>query len=90
MPEMGMLEKLLPQAPGLVVAVLLAWMFLQYMRTREQTFNDVMKEIHNENIEARSKTRQALDACTRAMSENSVVCAQQTRMIEKLLDRLGG
>lgn len=88
MNELGLLKELLPQAPGLVVAVILAWMFLTYMKTREQAFNTTVKEIHKDNVEARFKTQVALDACTKALTENSMVGTRQTAMIEKMLDRM--
>ena len=88
MPEITVLKELIPQAPGLVVAVILAWMFLGYMKLRESAFNAVVVDIHRENIEARERMQHSLEICTRALAENSAVSLRQTSMMEKMLDRI--
>ena len=88
MPEITVLKELVPQAPGLVVAVILAWMFLAYMKTREAAFNGIVVDIHRENIEARERMQLSIEACTRALAENSAVSLRQTTMMEKMLERI--
>jgi plasmid stabilization system protein ParE len=63
-------------------------MFLGYMKVRETSFNAIVVDIHKETLDARARMQSSLEACTRALAENSMVSLRQTAMIEKMLDRI--
>lgn len=51
------------QSPGLVTAIVLAWMFMKHLTKRQ----DFEKEMHDEHLDERSQARQAAQENGRAL-----------------------
>lgn len=71
------LVKILPQAPPLVVMVVLVWVFLRAMEKRDLLFTNTMRSLHGEHLEAREASREAI-------KENAVNTKENTSALNKL------
>jgi ABC-type nickel/cobalt efflux system permease component RcnA len=72
-----LLEKLLTNGSPLVVLVLVVWMFLRYLQSSREKDSEMMKEMHNQHIEARETSRLAL-------KENAEVTRANTHALQEL------
>jgi hypothetical protein len=69
--SMELIEKLALQVPSLVVLVIVVWLFLRYMNQQRKDFSNLIGRLHEDHLDARKLTREALADNTEAMREIS-------------------
>lgn len=82
----------LAQAPALTVLVILVYLFLAYLKSAQSTLKDLfnssqafIREMHQEHLDARVQSRDAIHANTEALSRNTVAMTEMKDSVARQL-----
>lgn len=67
-----LISSLLLNGSPLVVLVIVVWLFLKHMAAGSKDLQDLLRQFHGDHILARKETKEAVDANTSAMTENTI------------------
>lgn len=83
--------KLIEQSPGVAGVVIVAWLFIRFLKSERRIVMKAIIDMHQEHIEARRLTRDAIDRNNERLTENIRVTqhnSDQLEMLSKAVDRL--
>lgn len=88
MHELTWLKELVPQAPGIVAAVVIVAFFLRYLGQRDVWLKETLETIHADHMDSRRKSHELIEKCSGALMQNSRACDELVKVNEKMTDLL--
>lgn len=83
-----LLKEAAKQAPALALMVVVVWMFIKHLASRDASMRDGYKTMFNEHLDARNESREVIQENTKALRENAETRGQVTEVIRQLKEKL--
>lgn len=78
------LENAIVQAPGLVVLVVLVWVFLKHISERDKSYLNAMKDLHHEHIAAREQSQAVVKENTEVLQHNTIAVNNLSSIVSRI------